>query len=42
MDKVGEYVGLLLTYDKYNKLHALKNNTKLNNDVVFKLIIKYL
>ena len=36
------YVKLLLTYDKYNKLHALKNDTKLNNDVIFKLIIKYL
>ena len=36
------YVKLLLTYDKYNKLHALKNNTKLNNDVIFNLIIKYL
>ena len=36
------YVKLLLNYDKYNKLHALKNKTKLNNDVIFNLIIKYL
>ena len=36
------YVKLLLTYDKYNKLHALKNKTKLNNDIIFNLIIKYL
>ena len=36
------YVKLLLTYDKYNKLHILKNNTKLNNDIIFDIIIKYL
>ena len=41
-NKIDPYVKLLLTYDKYNKLHALKNNTKLNNDVIFNLIIKYL
>ena len=41
-NKIDPYVKLLLTYDKYNKLHALKNNTKLNNDVIFNLIMKYL
>ena len=36
------YVKLLLTYDKYNKLHILKNKTKLNNDIIFNIIIKYM
>ena len=42
MNKVDEYVKLLLTYDKYNKLHILKNKTKLNNDIIFNIIIKYM
>ena len=36
------YVQLLLTYNKYNKLHILKNKTKLNNDIIFNIIIKYM
>ena len=36
------YVKLLLTYDKYNKLHILKDKTKLNNDIIFNIIIKYM
>ena len=36
------YVKLLLTYDKYNKLNILKNKTKLNDDIIFNIIIKYL
>ena len=36
------YIDSLSNYDKYNKLHILKNKTKLNNDVIFNLIIKYL
>ena len=36
------YVELLLTYNKYNKLNVLKNKTKLNNDIIFDIIIKYL
>ena len=36
------YIKLLLTYDKYNKLNLLKNKTKLNNDIIFDIIIKYL
>ena len=41
-----KYVELLMAYDGYNKnyhiLVALKNKTKLNNDIIFNLIIKYL
>ena len=36
------YVKLLLTYDKYNKLNILKNKTKLNNDIIFDIIFKYI
>ena len=42
MNEIDTYVKLLLTYDKYNKLHILKNKTKLNNDIIFDIIIKYL
>ena len=42
MNEIDTYVKLLLTYDKYNKLHILKNKTKLNNDIIFDTIIKYL
>ena len=40
--KTDKYVHLLLTYNKYNKLNVLKNKTKLNNDIIFDIIIKYL
>ena len=36
------YVKLLLTYNKYNKLNILKTKTKLNDDIIFNIIIKYL
>ena len=39
---IKQYIKLLLTYDKYNKLHMLKNKTKLNNDIIFNIIIKYM
>ena len=42
MNEIDTYVKLLLTYDKYNKLHILKHKTKLNNDIIFDTIIKYL
>ena len=36
------YINSLLNYDKYNKLNILNNNSNLSEDIVFKLIIKYL
>ena len=42
MTEIDTYVKLLLTYNKYNKLNVLKNKTKLNNDIIFDIIIKYL
>ena len=42
MNEIDTYVKLLLTYDKYNKLHILKHKTKLNDDIIFDTIIKYL
>ena len=37
-----QYIKLLLNYNKYNKLHILKDKTKLNNDIIFNIIIKYM
>ena len=37
-----EYIDSLSNYDKYNKLNILNNNTNLPEDIIFKLIIKYL
>ena len=42
INEMNIYIKLLLTYDKYNKLNLLKNKTKLNNDIIFDIIIKYL
>ena len=42
LTEIDKYLKLLLTYDKYNKLNILNNNSKLPKDVVFKLIIEYL
>ena len=42
MTEIDTYVKLLLNYNKYNKLNVLKNKTKLNNDIIFDIIIKYL
>ena len=42
LTEIDKYVKLLLTYDKYNKLHILKHKTKLNNDIICDIIIKYL
>ena len=36
------YINSLSNYDKYNKLHVLKDKTKLNNDIIFNIIIKYM
>ena len=37
-----EYINALTKYNKYNKLYALKNNSNLHDDIVFKVIMKYL
>ena len=42
INEMNIYIKLLLTYDKYNKLNLLKNKTKLNNDIIYDIIIKYL
>ena len=36
------YINSLLKYNKYNKLNILNNNSKLPEDIIFKLIIEYL
>ena len=36
-----KYVNLLLTYNNYNTLNVNKNETKLNSDIIFKVIIEY-
>ena len=36
------HMNLLSTYNHYNKLNILKTKTKLNNDIIFDIIIKYL
>ena len=41
-DDTTQYIKLLLNYNKYNKLHILKDKTKLNNDIIFNIIIKYM
>ena len=37
-----EYIKVLSKYNKYNKLNILNNNSKLPEDIIFKLIIEYL
>ena len=37
-----KHINLLSTYNNYNKLNILKNKTKLNNDIIFNIIIEYL
>ena len=37
-----KYINLLSTYNNYNKLNILKTKTKLNNDIIFNIIIEYL
>ena len=37
-----KYINALSNYNKYNKLNVLKTKTKLNDDIIFNIIIKYL
>ena len=41
-DDTAQSIKLLLNYNKYNKLNVLKTKTRLNNDIIFNIIIKYM